>query len=240
VRRTLRFHQLLGTQLEIAEHYAGVRAAADRVIAETGTERVYEIPFGGSSWVGATGFVNAALELEAQIRADQLPHPDHVYVACGTAGTAAGLALGFALAGVRTTIEAVQVTPDSVQAGLRCADLYRETGASLHQLDAYVGEPPADAYAVNFRRDQLGGGYAMPTPAAREAAEFMQLESMPSSLTYTAKAMAALVADARAGLLKDKRVLFWNTYNSRPYPVLPDDDSWRELPEAFHPVFHEK
>jgi hypothetical protein len=49
--------------------------------------------------------------------------------------------------------------------------------------------------------------------------------------------MAALIADARAGLLAGKRVLFWNTFNSRPYPQLPDDDSWRALPEGFHELF---
>jgi D-cysteine desulfhydrase len=107
----------------------------------------------------------------------------------------------------------------------------------LHRLDSSVTIPNMDAYAVNVRRDQLGDGYAIPTAAGQEAAELMQLEEMPASLTYTAKAMAALIADARAGLLRDKNVLFWNTYNSRAYPDLPDDDSWRKLPAGFHEVF---
>ena len=55
--------------------------------------------------------------------------------------------------------------------------------------------------------------------------------------TYTAKAMAALIADARDGLLQDEHVLFWNTYNSCAYPELPVDDSWRKLPLGFHPAF---
>jgi hypothetical protein len=32
--------------------------------------------------------------------------------------------------------------------------------------------------------------------------------------TYTGKALAALAADARAGRLIGKTVLFWNTYSS--------------------------
>jgi D-cysteine desulfhydrase len=237
VRHTLRYHQQLGTRLELAANYPDVRATAHRVIDELGAQQVYEIPFGGSSWIGATGFVNAAFELEAQIRAVELPRPDRIYVGCGTTGTTAGLALGFALAEAPIKIEGVQVTPDSMQPAQRSAALYKQTGTELHRLDNSLAVPSLDAYAVNVRRDQLGVGYAIPTPAAREAAELMQLEGIPASLTYTAKAMAALIADARAGLLQDKNVLFWNTYNSRAYPELPDDDSWRRLPAGFHSVF---
>jgi D-cysteine desulfhydrase len=200
---------------------------------------VYEIQFGGSTWLGATGFVNAAFELEAQIRSGELPRPDVIYVGCGTTSTTAGLALGFALARAPIPIEAVQVTPDAIQPVRRCNELYDEAGAELHKLDHGIAAPGTAAYTVNVRRDQLGGGYAMPTAAAGEAAELMQLEALPASLTYTAKTMAALIADARAGLLRDKKVLFWNTYNSRAYPRLPDDESWRQLPEGFHRIFTE-
>jgi len=240
VRRTLRYHQQLGTRLELAATYADVRATAERLIAELGAQQVFELPFGGSTWLGAVGFVNAAFELEAQIRAGELPRPDYIYVGCGTTSTTAGLALGFALAGAPIKIEAVQVTPDSIQPVRRCAELYNQAGTELRQLDSSVTIPSANAYTVNVRRDQLGDGYALPTAAGREAAELMQLEGIPASLTYTAKAMAALIADARAGLLRDRNVLFWNTYNSRPYPNLPNDESWRELPAGFHSVFANK
>ena len=237
VRRTLRYHQQLGTRLELAANYADVRAIAEHVIAELGAQHVCEIPFGGSSWLGTIGFVNAAFELDAQIRAGDLPRPERIYVGYGTTSTAAGLALGFALAGTPIEIEAIQVTPDSMQPAKRCMELYKQASMELHQLDSSVAIPDPDNYAVHVRRDQLGEGYAIPTAAAREAAELMQLETMPASLTYTAKAMAALIADARDGLLQDEHVLFWNTYNSCAYPELPVDDSWRKLPLGFHPAF---
>jgi hypothetical protein len=50
--------------------------------------------------------------------------------------------------------------------------------------------------------------------------------------------MAALISDARAGRLDSKQVLFWNTYNSRPYPEHIGDGSWRDLPKAFHRYFN--
>ena len=47
--------------------------------------------------------------------------------------------------------------------------------------------------------------------------------------TYTGKAFAAMVADARAGTLTDSQVLFWDTYNSAPTPALGDAET---LPPA--------
>ncbi len=54
----------------------------------------YFIPTGGSVALGAVGFVNAAFELDAQIKAGLLPEPDFIYVAAGSFGTVAGLSLG--------------------------------------------------------------------------------------------------------------------------------------------------
>jgi D-cysteine desulfhydrase len=238
VRRTLRYHQQLGTRLEIAEDYGGVRAAAEAVIAEQGPENVYEIPFGGSSWVGATGFINAGLELADQIRAGELPAPDLIYMGCGTAGSAAGLALGLRLAKLSTQIEAVQVTPASLRLDRLLQELFDTAACKLNALDNSFPEIAPGQMRVRLRQDQLGDGYAIPTTAAHEAAAMLQeLERLPASLTYTAKAVAALIADARAGLLHNKQVLYWNTYNSRPYPELPADDSWQALPAALHYVF---
>jgi len=239
VRRTLLYHQLLGTQIEVATRYALAREIADEARKDRGPDAVYEIPFGGSSWMGATGFVNAAFELADQVATGQCPEPDVIYLGCGTAGSTAGLALGLQLAGLKSRIEAIQVTPDSIQPARLYQTLFEETAAELQRLDPAITLQGLDVAAVKVRGDQLGEGYAIPTPAAREAAELAERnEQMPVSLTYTAKALAALIADARAGLLAGKRVLFWNTYNSRPYPPLPDDDGWKGLPESLHALFN--
>ena len=238
VRQTLRYHQQLGTRLQIAHKYADARVIANKLIEELGATNVYEVPFGGSSWVGATGFVNAGLELANQIAAHQIPEPDTIYLGCGTAGSTAGLALGLRLAGLKTKIEAIQVTPESIQPTKLFAQLIKETGLRLHALDPSIDLTSLPATAVNIRQDQLGDGYAMPTEAAIEATRLlMQTEHIPASLTYTGKAMAALIADARDRQLEGKRTLFWNTFNSNPYPEFPEDESWRALPESIHHLF---
>ena len=67
VRRQLRYHQAIGTEFEIAYDYNTVREAAQRAKDRHGEANCYEIPFGGSSWLGAIGFVNAGLELAQQV-----------------------------------------------------------------------------------------------------------------------------------------------------------------------------
>lgn len=242
VRRTLLYHQLLGTQIEVAQRYNDALAAAARVTSECGANNVYEVPFGGSSWVGATGFVNAALELDEQIKAQLLPQPEVIYIGLGTAGSAAGLALGLRLAGRQIPIEAVQVTPDSIAPGKLYAELYVETSRELNALDPAIPLLKPGRGETVVRHDQLGEGYAIPTSQGHEAARLLlETEAVTSSLTYTAKTLAALIADARAGRLQDRQALFWNTYNSRPYPdVLPAnsrDGRWQDLPAELHFLF---
>ena len=237
VRRTLLYHLALGTRLIYAHDYGDVRAAADNIRTELG-EACYEIPFGGSSWVGACGFVSAALELAHQIDAGKVPQPDVIYLALGTAGSAAGLALGLAIAAIETRIEAVQVTPASMGQDALYARLFASTNRELNQRDVHVPlftEPFAQTV---IRTDQLGKGYAYPTPAGREALEFMHVHlDLPASLTYTAKAMAGLIKDARNNKLGAQQIMFWNTYNAQPYPELPAGDAWQKLPDELHYFF---
>jgi 1-aminocyclopropane-1-carboxylate deaminase/D-cysteine desulfhydrase-like pyridoxal-dependent ACC family enzyme len=59
----------------------------------------------------------------------------------------------------------------------------------------------------------VGGGYGVPTPQSREAIELVaRTEAIFLDPTYTAKAMAGLVARLRAGAFRDtETVLFWHT-----------------------------
>ena len=55
--------------------------------------------------------------------------------------------------------------------------------------------------------------------------------------TYSAKAFSALIDDAGKSLLKEKTVLFWNTYNSRDLVKCTDNLDYHRLPKAFHRYF---
>src|SRR5262249_21837586 len=67
------------------------------------------VPPGGSSALGTIGHIEAGLELAEQVRAGEFPEPSILVVAFGTGGTAAGLAFGLALGGLRTRVVAVRV-----------------------------------------------------------------------------------------------------------------------------------
>jgi D-cysteine desulfhydrase len=237
VAKKLLYHLDLGTRLESADTMPAIRAAAERIRASHGA--VYEIPFGGSSWRGTAGFVNAGLELAGQVALGELSPPDFIYLAGGTLGTAAGLALGIRLCQLPICIVVVQVTPDTYAAPDLLARLLSDTNTELHHLDPQVPILDEPMQQVEMRKEFLGGGYAQVTDEGRVAVELLQQTlGMALDTTYTAKAMAALISDARAGRLDSRQVLFWNTYNSRPYPERIGDGSWRDLPKAFHRYFN--
>jgi 1-aminocyclopropane-1-carboxylate deaminase/D-cysteine desulfhydrase-like pyridoxal-dependent ACC family enzyme len=59
----------------------------------------------------------------------------------------------------------------------------------------------------------VGGGYGIPTPESHEAIELLaRTEALFLDPTYTAKAMAGLIARVRAREFReDQTVLFWHT-----------------------------
>ena len=237
VRKTLRYHLALGTNIRYARHYAEVRATADAALEELG-DTCYEIPFGGSSWVGSCGFVNAGLELAEQINNSELPAPDAIYLPLGTTGSATGLALGLQFAGISSRIEAIQVTPPSMHQDLMYEKLFGEACKELNARDVHVPLKAEPFAQTRLHDDQLGDGYAIPTEAAREAAQLASDHlDFPVSLTYTAKALAGMFADARADVLQGQHVLFWNTYNAQPYPGFTVDTDWQALPASLHEYF---
>jgi D-cysteine desulfhydrase len=215
----LRYHHHLGTKLVAADGFQGSLDAAARIrkAHPSGPDRLGEITWGGSSWLGAAGFVNAALELVEQL--GDAKAPQKIYVACGTMGTAVGLALGLRVAGVSTQVVAVQVVPEPVTTSAGFEKLFRATNRELHQLDRsfpIVEDPLGN---VDLRTEFLGDGYAIPTAACLEAMKLIeQTEGLRLEPTYTAKALAALVQDARDARLAGGTTLFWQTYNSPPNP----------------------
>jgi D-cysteine desulfhydrase len=181
-----------------------------------GVHPPYVLPAGGSSPVGALGYVEGALELAAQVHEGALPEPSHVVTAVGSGGTVAGLALGLRLAGLRTRVVGVVVNDAlrlDAQAILRLVHrterLLRDRGAALPSLK--LGEDD-----LTLVRDWLGPGYGHHTPEADRAQELAgERESLALEPVYTAKAMAALLAMNAAGRFGDGPILFLQTHGPR-------------------------
>jgi D-cysteine desulfhydrase len=174
----------------------------------------YLLPAGGSSPVGALGYVEAALEIAAQVGEGVLPEPAHVVVPVGTGGTAAGLALGFQLAGLRTRVVGIVVNDQLRLDPPVLARLARRTAKLLERRGAHLGPLRLEPDMLDLTHDQIGAGYAHPTEAAKRATDLAAAEQIPLDPVYTAKAMAGLLALRAEGRLDDP-VLFIHTDGPR-------------------------
>jgi 1-aminocyclopropane-1-carboxylate deaminase/D-cysteine desulfhydrase-like pyridoxal-dependent ACC family enzyme len=159
----------------------------------------YEVPLGGASDVGTLGYVAAAAELMTQA-----PLGSVVYTATGSGGTQAGLVVGL---GHHDRVRGVDAgaIPDVDE---RIRSLVSAT-ASLACRPFPVGELMLD-------RSQIGAGYGDRTDAAKEALQLAaRLEGLVLDPVYSAKALAALIADRRAGRIgADQPVVFLHTGGS--------------------------
>ncbi|MFZ1623273.1 MAG: pyridoxal-phosphate dependent enzyme [Gammaproteobacteria bacterium] len=221
VADTLRWHLQLGTQLTPAASYPQMLATAATIRAQHpgGAERVYEIPWGGSSPLGTLGFVAAGFEIAAQLADLGLEEPARIYLACGTMGSVAGLLLGLYLADSDATVVGVPILPQERVTAPAVGALCKAAHQEMQQRDASVPSCPDLLSRLEFRSAFFGTGYA---EATREGLEAMQLARDLADLkvetTYTAKALACLIADARSGRLAGCTPVFWQTWNSQPKP----------------------
>ena len=127
----------------------------------------YLQPAGGSSAVGALGYVEAAYEIADQVEAGALPAPSHVVTTVGSGGTAAGLALGLALAGLPATVVGIVVN-DALRldtpALTRLAGRTRQAAGRPRRTDRRRPRSACRAWTAGW-----GPGYGHPTPESAQA-----------------------------------------------------------------------
>jgi D-cysteine desulfhydrase len=198
----------LGVKITRVPAKALVPAGAIVRLAAGARLRPYVIGPGGSSPLGTLGYVNAALELAAQLQDAGMLAPARVWVPLGSGGTAAGLMVGFRIARLATRVVVVKVVPApwiTVSATLALAS---RTAALLagRGVDVATDFSRADLDVVE---DQLGPGYGAATPAARDAVARAGEAGLPADTTYSGKALAAMFATGVT-----ERDLFWVTYSA--------------------------
>jgi D-cysteine desulfhydrase len=184
---------LLGAGVVFTEGLSG--AHLDRRVEEVtdelraGGEVPAVLPFGGSSAVGARGYVDCAAELD-----EQAPDAAHVVVAVGSGGTMAGLVAGLG--------------PERV--------IGVDTGAVPHPVErvaALVAALGAEPGHLRLHRDQVGEGYRSLTRAGADAMRLAaRTEGLLLDPVYTAKALAGLaVAVAEGSIRPGERTVFVHT-----------------------------
>ncbi|CAL9660917.1 D-cysteine desulfhydrase [Streptomyces sp. enrichment culture] len=140
------------------------------------------IPFGGSSVLGARGYLEAGREI-----LQQSPGVRHIVVALGSGGTMAGLV---AAAGARRVLG----VDTGARPGVRTV---------VGTYAAALTEDPPSAEDLRVRTDQVGAGYATLTSETAEALSLAaRCEGVVLDPVYTGRALAGLHAAVRDGEIR--------------------------------------
>lgn len=203
--------RVVDARLRAAARVVDVRfvAAAYAVAGAARVRGARWIPAGGVSPRALLGHVNAGLELAAQVDRAECPLPDAVFVPLGTGGTAAGIALGLCVAGLRIPLVAVRVVPAIVA---RVGRVVRLAARCAELIERFTGErlPRVERGDVRVEHRYYGGAYGRPLPVPVGSAEVVaRRHGVMLDDTYSRKAFVA--ADASAA----RRPLVWLTFDGR-------------------------
>jgi D-cysteine desulfhydrase len=166
---------------------------------------VVSIPIGGSTGVGALGYVQAVAELIGQF-GDTGVWPSRLVAPLASAGTAAGLIVGAAAFGWEIDIDLVAVSRAVEPARQVLLPLIEQTAA---QLD--LTPPSLDRVRITDRT--VGLGYGQPTDDVwRTIQLFGSTEAITLDPVYSGKAAAGMVSLIEDGSIgADETVLFLHT-----------------------------
>lgn len=166
--------------------------------------RPFVIPIGASTPLGALGFALAMAEL-----ADQMPPPDVIVHSTSSGGTQAGLVVGCRLLGLPSRVVGISADDSS-------SSLQAQVGGIITGVADLLGIDPAllaSGTGIEVDDRFVGEGYGIPTDQSREAIRLAaRTEAIFLDPTYTAKAMAGVIAYVRERRLQENQtVLFWHT-----------------------------
>ncbi len=173
--------------------------------------RPYVIPVGGSTSLGAVGYVVAMFELVQQL-ADQSQVVDHLLFATSSGGTQAGIVLGARLAGFSGKILAISIDqfPDA-ESDEKFLNSVCEIAIGAAELLGVDQCLTIDDFGMNY--DYLGSGYGIVGDIEREAVQLLaRNEGILVGPVYTARAAGALIDLIRRRIFAaNETVLFWHT-----------------------------
>jgi len=198
----MRLHRWLGVDVRFTgdPDRSSVDAGIEAVTAElrAAGRRPYPVPRGGATPLGALGYVRASVELAAQLAALG-ERPSGLWLATGSCGTQAGLLAGAALTGAPYEVVGVTVS--------RPVDECRERVRALAAGAAALGGIAAGLAEPAVLGGWIGPGYgAASADGARAARLVAAAEGIFLDPVFGAKAMAALIAECRAGRVRGTQV----------------------------------
>jgi 1-aminocyclopropane-1-carboxylate deaminase/D-cysteine desulfhydrase-like pyridoxal-dependent ACC family enzyme len=201
-----RLDRLLGAQVVHVATREERQPKMDEIAARCRDDghRPFVIPIGASTPLGALAFALAIAEL-----VDQIPPPDFIIHSTSSGGTQAGLVAGCRLLELPTRIIGISADASSSSLTNDIQAILDGVADMLPQHRVLLGS----GTAIDVDDGFVGAGYGIPTESSQEALELTaRTEALFLDPTYTAKAMAGLMARVRQGELRSgQTILFWHT-----------------------------
>ncbi len=204
--------KLLGVEkIKVVPGGSDMMAAMQEVAKEVEAEgrKPYIIPGGGSSKIGAPGYVACALEILKQML-DLGLDIDYVVCASGSGGTHSGLLAGFEGSNSNIPVIGISVNRKKSEQKELIYKLSQETIDFL-EMNIKISKD-----SVIVFDDYVGPGYSLPTDEMIEAVNMVaKTEAILLDPVYTGKAMAGLIGLIRKGYFdKADNILFVHTGGS--------------------------
>jgi len=202
----MRLHRWLGVDVRFTGDpgRSSVDAGIEAVAAElrAAGRRPYPVPRGGATPLGALGYVRASEELAAQLAALG-ERPSGLWLAAGSCGTQAGLLAGAALTGAPYRVVGVTVSRPAGECRARVRALAAGAAALAGAAAGPAGGPPEPTILDGW----IGPGYGAASAEGDRAARMVAAaEGVFLDPVFGAKAMAALIAECRAGRVRGTQV----------------------------------
>jgi len=198
VRRNLLFNYVCGAEIHHFKHEMAAYIPTTIIFLRKKMKQgkfPYIIGPGGSSPLGAIGYVNAGFELKEQVASGLMP-----------------VTIGLKAARLKTRVIPVRVADVKYANKEKFVKLFEKTVALILSLDSSFPRVEITADEVDIRHDFFGGQYARFTEQGMAAIDLAEKsEGIRLEGTYTGKAMAALIDHLRSHGTRNEVILFWNT-----------------------------
>jgi len=211
--------RMFGAEIHRLERGEPTDEAVERILSALRHRgsKPYFIPVGGSTPLGALGYVTAVGELVRQLDDHEIENAT-IVVPTGSAGTHAGMLAGLIELGRYERVIGIAVSANrSIKESL-VSKLVTES------LELLSSDRRVDATRISVEDYYVGPGYGLPTEDMEEAVRLSaRLEGLLLDPVYTGKAMAGLIDLVTRGVLtRDDTVVFWHTGGSPALFAYPD------------------
>lgn len=217
IRGNLLLDKIFGAEIHIISINEGeTEAEADarsRKMAEEQIKRMeaegkkcYNVPMGGSSHVGAAGFLGGFAEMSQQADRRGLD-VEYIFHSCGSGGTLAGLCAGKKAMGSKAKIISVSAMGHESDFASHCAKIGNDALK-------WIGlDPILSSEDMNIDENYYCPGYEQPSKGGTEAIKMLaKSEGLLVDPVYSGKALAGLIDHVRTGKVpQGSTVVFWHT-----------------------------